>query len=232
MSETTISTPHRRLAAHVARPSGDGPWPGVVVLHDIFGISQVARDHAAWLASEGFMAVVPDLFTGGGRIRCIRAIFRDVAARSGPSFDEVNAVRDWLRDQDGCNGKIGVIGFCMGGGFALTLAGDEGFDAAAVNYGQVPADIEAVLAGACPIVGSFGARDSSLKGAAARLEKAATAVGLAHDIKEYPRAGHSFMDPHQMLLPRLLKVLIGGYEAGAAADAKARIIAFFRAHLA
>lgn len=232
MSETTIATPHRSLAAHVARTDGDGPWPGVVVLHDIFGMTAVVRDHAAWLASEGFIAVVPDLYTAGGKIRCVRTIFREMATRSGPFVDDVNAVRDWLRWQTACNGKVGLVGFCMGGGFALALAGDEGYDAAAVNYGHLPADVKALLAGACPIVGSFGAKDPTLKGAAAKLEKAAIAAGLPHDIKEYPQAGHSFMDPHQMPMARLAKVVIGGYEPGAAADAKARIVAFFRAHLA
>ncbi|RME17751.1 MAG: dienelactone hydrolase family protein [Alphaproteobacteria bacterium] len=230
-TDTTIATPHRRLDAYVATPEGAGPWPGVVVLHDILGLTPVARGHADWLAGEGFLAVVPDLFTGGGRVRCIRAIFRAMAARSGPAFDEVSAVRDWLRARPECSGKVGVIGFCMGGGFALLLAGEGGYDAASVNYGEVPDDVEALLAGACPIVGSFGAKDRLFRGGAARLERAARAAGLAHDIKEYPEAGHSFMDDHKGLFMRLARVAIGGYRAKEAADARARIVRFFRAHL-
>jgi carboxymethylenebutenolidase len=60
-----------------------------------------------------------------------------------------------------------------------------------------PKDIDAVLSGACPIIGSFGAKDSQLKGAALRLEAGLTERGIAHDVKEYPNSGHAFMNPRQ-----------------------------------
>lgn len=62
MTEVSISTPHHRLKGYVAMPQGDGPWPGVIVLHDIFGLTDVTRAHADWLAEEGYLAVAPDLF--------------------------------------------------------------------------------------------------------------------------------------------------------------------------
>ena len=129
---------------------------------------------------------------------------------------------------------MGVIGFCMGGGFVLASAG-EGFDAGAVNYGQLPKDYETVLANACPMVASFGGRDRSLRNVANRLEEALAAAGVAHDVKEYANAGHSFMNDAPVgprPLRPLLKVAGMGPRPEEAADAWRRIEEFFARHLA
>ena len=81
----------------------------------------------------------------------------------------------------------------MGGGFALVLAGRPGWDAVAANYGALPQDL-AALDGACPVVASYGGRDRYLRGAASTLEAALTERGVEHDVKEYPDAGHAFLN--------------------------------------
>lgn len=232
MTETSISTPHHRLKSYVATPQGEGPWPGVIVLHDIFGLTDVTCGHADWLAREGYVAVAPDLFSWGGRLRCIRALMVDLTARRGAAFDDVDAVRQWLVGREDCTGKTGVVGFCASGAFAILLAAGHGFSAVAPNYGSVPNDIDAILNGACPMVASFGKRDWTLKGAAPRLQGALERQQVDHDVKEYPDAGHSFMDDHKGLIGVLGVVLGSSYKDRDAADARGRITTFFARHLA
>ena len=215
-------------------PESPGPWPAVVVAHEAFGIDEEMRKQVAHLASLGYLTLMPDLFTAGGTRRCLVATMRAMRSGQGRAYADIEAARKWLLARPDATGTVGIVGFCMGGGFALMTAAD-GFDAAATNYGMLPVNMEVTLQNACPVVGSYGARDGSLKGAAAKLESALTAAGVVHDVKEYPEAGHVFMNEKlngPAWIRPLVRVMNFGPNPDAAADAWLRIDGFLREHLA
>jgi carboxymethylenebutenolidase len=120
----------------------------------------------------------------------------------------------------------------MGGGFALMLASGHGFSAASVNYGgKLPADVDTFLTTACPVIGSYGAKDRWNRGVADELQRALERALIAHDVKEYPDAGHSFMNNHQSVWFKLLRYVDIAYNEPARLDARRRIAAFFHTHL-
>ncbi|MEO8908055.1 MAG: dienelactone hydrolase family protein [Microbacteriaceae bacterium] len=223
------------LYGALARPAGDGPWPAVVLVHEAFGIDEVMRRQVIRMARAGYLVLMPDLFAAGGSRRCLRATFRALSDGHGRAFDDIEAARRQLLSRDDCTGRIGVLGFCMGGGFALVAAA-RGFDVSSVNYGMLPTNLDAVLGSACPIVASYGGRDRYLRGSAAKLDAAADRAGLSHDVKEYADAGHSFLNdaPNGPAAMRpLMELVIGaGPEPESAADAWRRIEKFFAANLA
>lgn len=221
------------LRAILETPTTPGPWPGVVMIHEAFGLEEVMQRQAKRLAAAGFLTLAVDLYSAGGAKRCLVPTMTSMLRGHGKAFTDIEVARSWLVESPDCTGKIGVIGFCMGGGFAMVSAGD--FDAASVNYGQLPRKLDEAVVDACPIVGSFGGKDFSLRGAAAKLETALSNAGIDNDVKEYPTAGHAFLNDAEAgpkVLRPLERILGIGPDPVAAQDAWKRIDSFFERHLA
>jgi len=222
------------LPAYRAAPRGNGPWPGLVLVHEIFGLDAEMTGHADRLASMGHLVLAPDLLTRGPGVVCLARTMTALRRGRGRAFDDLDAARAALVADPECNGSVGVIGFCMGGGFALVLAGRPGWEVAAVGYGALPQDL-AALDDACPVVASYGGRDRYLRGAASTLEAALTDRGVEHDVKEYPAAGHAFLNTTAnapwYLAPMSRVVMRAGPEPASAADAWGRIEEFLGRHL-
>lgn len=234
MISVQIPTESGPLAGYLSVPtvevSGAGPWPAVVLVHDVLGLGDDIRAIADRFATAGYLTLVPDLFSRGGIVRCVRSVFRDLLSGTGRAVDDLDAARAFLAARTDCTGKIGIGGFCMGGGFAL-LGASRGFDAAAPYYGPLPSN-ESVLDGACPVVASFGKKDLGLRGAAAKLDTMLTERSVVHDIKEYPHAGHGFANRFNLgPIDLLLRVVGVGYHHDSSEDAWRRVLAFFAEHL-
>jgi carboxymethylenebutenolidase len=222
------------LHGYLATPTGAGPWPGVVMIHEIFGLDDVMRRHADRLAGWGYLTLAVDLFSSGSTVRCLASTMAAMVRGRGRAFNDIAAARDFLTASVDCTGKIGVAGFCMGGGFAL-LTANTGYGAAAVNYGMLPRDLDTALAGACPIVGSYGRRDPLNRGATRKLKETLERAGIRHDVKEYPTASHAFLNDAEAgprLIQPLFRIAGIGPDPDAADNAWQRIECFFAATLA
>jgi carboxymethylenebutenolidase len=224
-----IDTPAGPIDALLDIPEGQGPWPGVLVVHDAIGYGSDKESINARIARAGYIALTPNLFARGGWARCVVKVMRDLSSKRGPALDDLLAARDHLQALPECTGRVGVAGFCMGGRFALVLS-PKGFGASAPFYGTpLPGGLSEMLDGACPIVASFGGRDLAGKGAPEKLQQVLDQKGIANDVKSYPHAGHSFAN--KIPAQPLLRIAGFGYNQDATEDAWTRVFAFFGEHL-
>lgn len=222
------------MRAAFALPEGEGPWPSVIVIHEIFGLNRDIREKAQRLAKMGYAALAPDLYDGRGpRFLCVMRTMRSLSTGGGTALDDLETARKWLQERPGVDAsRTGVIGFCLGGGFALLFAAKAALGAAAVFYGAVPKD-ESLLDGVCPVVGGYGGRDRLFAKQGRRLQDALASREIANDIVVYQGAGHSYMSDHRGAMAKAssygpMKV---GFNPDAAEDSWRRVEAFFAEHL-
>jgi len=236
MPDVRIPSGDVQLDAYLAVPDGAGPWPGIVVIHDILGFRGDVRDQADRLAGHGYVVAAPRLYSRGNKPGCLIATIKAAVSGAGPAFADLDATRAWLAARADCTGRVGILGFCIGGDFALLCAPRYDFAAASVNYGSVPKDPETALAGSCPVVGSWGAHDRRLRGSADRAQAALDALGVPNDVKEYPTVGHSFLNDLPVAFqgrynPLALAMSVQHRDPAAVEDAWRRIFAFFDEHV-
>lgn len=233
MPDVTISADKHPLQGYLRYPRGSGPWPGVLVVHDAGGLSADIRRIVDRVAAAGFIALAPNLYRPGARLRCVVSMARALSAGQGAPIDDLLTARGYLGADPRCTGKVGSVGFCLGGGFCLLLAPSGEFDAAAPNYGNWPPNADQ-LTDSCPIVASYGSLDKTLTGHARRLTETLERGDVPHDVKEYPNVGHSFMNDWRQapLRLRVFEYLNGfKYSETEAEDAWDRITDFFDTHL-
>lgn len=204
-------------------PDGDGPHPAVVVIHEAYGLNENIKDIARRFAEEGYAALAVDLFGGRNRAVCMTRFMAGMLGGSVNRYgiqDLKDALTFLAKMPDVDAQRLGAIGFCMGGSFAIAWAcTDSRLKAIAPFYGANPRPLDAAVKRSCPVVGSYPERDFTA-GAGRKLDGALTRAGIAHDIKVYPGARHSFFNDAGR-----------AYDAAASADAWSRVLAFFAERL-
>ena len=204
MTGATISVPARdggNFKAYLATPE-KGSGPGIVLLQEIFGINQYIRDVADSYAEEGYVVLAPDLFWRlEPGVELDESDFEKAFALY-QKFDVPKAVEDIvatvaaLRARPGCKGKIGALGFCLGGKLAYLAAAEAGVDCAVGYYGvAIEQQLDLVPKIKCPLVLQFAAEDKFVPAAAvAEIRKAFAGRGNV-DIHVYPGVDHAFARP-------------------------------------
>ena len=205
-----------------AKPRGAGPFPGIIVIHEIFGLNDNIREICKEFAGQGYVALAVDLFTNRNRAICMMQIFHGIMFRplNNSTLADLNSAFDFLKQTPGVDAeRIGAVGFCMGGSYALQMAiTAKGMKAASVFYGANPKPLDAV-AQSCPIMGSYPDKDFTTR-AAHELEASLVNYNVPHDIKIYENTQHSFYS--QQRTP---------FEVEASKDAWQRMLNFFGEHL-
>jgi carboxymethylenebutenolidase len=217
-----------------AAPNDGTKHPGVIVIHEIFGLNQDLTRITGRVADLGYAALAPDLYDRpGNRLMCIARTMLTLNRGEGDAFKDLEAARLYLQQQPAVDpSRIGVVGFCLGGGYALMYAIRAPLKVAATFYGDVPNTSEQ-LQGVCPVLGSYGRKDKMFAPQGERLEKLLTEKHVAHDVKMYEDAGHSFMSQNSGVLATIGRYgpMKAEYNHDAAEDSWRRIAAFFGEHL-
>ena len=242
---TMIDFPEHDLTAYRADPTG-GPRGAVVVIQEIWGLVDHIKDVADRVAAQGYIAVAPDLLSHVGLTPEVGARIFDLMFRgteeerlaaqpelreastparqpefAGWAVPAMRAVVDSLVDEPGVDRRVGVVGFCFGGSYAVALAAAEPRLRAAVPfYGGLPEQVD-ISTIACPVLAFYGEDDHGITDGVPELESRMSAAGIDFTARVYHGVGHAFFNDTS---PRM-------YNAEVAADAWERTLAFLDEHL-
>lgn len=201
-------------------PSGAGPHPGLIVIQEWWGVNDWIKQQAARYASNGYVALAVDLYRGkvADDPETAHELMRGLPQDQGVR-DLTSAISYLESRKDVKHNRIGAVGWCMGGGYAMQLAiAAPSLKAVAINYGALATDRSQLAKIQAPILGNFGGLDQGIPPEAVHaFEATMKSLGKPVDAKIYPDAGHAFENPNNK----------GGFRAADAADALGRVDRFF-----
>ena len=205
-------------------PAGKGPFPGIVVIHEWWGLNDWVKEQASKISDLGYVTLAIDLYRGKVATtpeeahEIMRGVPEDRASR-----DLHAAVGFLISQPDVKKDRLGAIGWCMGGGYSLDVALQEpALKADVINYGHLTTDRESIAKIHAPILGIFGGQDRGISvDDVKKFEQALKQQGKKVEIVIYPDAGHGFENPNNK----------DGYRAADATNAWQRTVKFFAATL-
>lgn len=192
----------RKVDAFIVYPEVKDKAIAVVVIHEIFGLSDWVRLIADQLAEAGFIAIAPDLLTGAGpngggtaelaKDKGVGKAIRDLPANQITS--DLNTCVSYVSKLPACNGKIAACGFCWGGSQVFRMAtNNANIKAAFVFYGGGPDKDEDLARIACPVYGFYGENDARVNATIAKSREQMSRAGKSYEPVTYTGAGHGFM---------------------------------------
>jgi len=217
--DVTYKSGDETVRGIVYTPDGKGPFPALIVIHEWWGLNDWVKEQASKLADQGYVTLAVDLYRGKVAAspeeahEIMRGVPEDRAKR------DLTAAFDFLQSQSNVKKtKIGAIGWCMGGGYALDVALQEPTLAAdVINYGHLATDPAALKNVNAPILGLFGGQDRGISpDDVHKFEQQMKSLGKKIDVTIYSDAGHAFENPNNK----------EGYREKDAADAWSKTVAF------
>lgn len=209
---------------YLARPEGSGPWPGVIVIQEWWGLEEHIKDVARRFAAEGFVALAPDLYHGAVATEPDEARKLAMAMQLDAAMRDIQGAINYLKGLPEVSPKkVGVIGFCMGGRLAVhTAIRSADVGAVAPFYpGGVDGAFGELDKIQAPIFAAFGDQDQGIPlGVVERFRQLLQQLGKQAEVKVYPGAPHAFFNDTRP-----------SYRPEAAADAWQKVLALFRSVL-
>lgn len=211
------------LMGYLARPTGEEAKPAVLVIQEWWGLNDHIKEVARRFAEEGYVAIAPDLYHGVVVSEPNEARKLVMELDMAEAVNEIQQAITHLLDQDFVAGdKVGIVGFCMGGGLALQTGLTSADLGAIVAFYGSPLKPEQAADVQAPVLGLYGAADQGIPvDAVNAMGDALTAAGIENEVNVYDGAQHAFFNDTRA----------DSYNAEAAADAWAKTLAWFGSHL-
>ena len=211
------------IRAYLAKPNGDGPFPAVIMIHEFYGLRPDMLKKAEALADEGYIVIAPNVFRSGTTNWIPRAIYQIITADTAQIDGDVEAIYQWLATQPDVQAdRIGIMGFCFGGGTALRYSlSNNKLAATALFYGQPITDPEKLKALSGPLLGIFGGADFSIPTEdVAALRQGLDEAGIPNEITIYEGQPHAFVGDMEQIA-----------QGGAPQEAWEQLLAFLHTNL-